>query len=81
MFLLAFNVDTTNCTMRRREVALVQKCEQIRRRIYANREEARQDVFDYIEMFCNPKRRHSHADGISPVKFEQQYFNRREGVY
>jgi len=57
------------------------KRERIRRRIYADREEARRDVFDYIEMFYNPKRRHSHADGISPVKFEQQYFNRLESVY
>ncbi len=57
------------------------KRERIRRRIYADREEARRDVFDYIEMFYNPKRRHSHADGLSPVQFEQQYFNRLESVY
>ncbi len=30
------------------------KREQIKRRIYATRDEARSDVFDYIEMFCNP---------------------------
>ncbi len=56
------------------------KRERIRRRIYADREEARRDVFDYIEMFYNPKRRHSYADGLSPVQFEQQYFNRLESV-
>ncbi len=33
------------------------KRERIRRKAYADREEARQDVFDYIEMFYNPKRR------------------------
>ncbi|MBM3365329.1 MAG: IS3 family transposase, partial [Betaproteobacteria bacterium] len=33
------------------------KRERIRRKIYATRNEARQDVFDYIEMFYNPKRR------------------------
>jgi putative transposase len=27
-------------------------------------------VFDYIEMFYNPIRRHSHNDGLSPVKYE-----------
>lgn len=52
------------------------KRERIRRRIYADREEARRDVFDYIEMFYNPKRRHSYTDGVSPVQFEQQHFNR-----
>ena len=57
------------------------KRERIRRRIYADREEARRDVFDYIEMFYNPKRRHSHADGLSPVKYEQRYFNRLGSVY
>ena len=30
------------------------KRERIRRRTYKTREEARQDVFDYIEMFYNP---------------------------
>lgn len=33
------------------------KRERIKRRIYGNRDEARSDVFDYIEMFYNPKRR------------------------
>jgi putative transposase len=33
------------------------KRERIRRRIYKTREEARQDVFDYIEMFYNPVRK------------------------
>ena len=51
------------------------KRERIRRRIYADREEARRDVFDYIEMFYNPKRRHGYAGRRSPVQFEQQYFN------
>ena len=50
------------------------KRERIRRRIYADREEARRDVFDYIEMFYNPKRRHSYADGLSPVQVEQQSY-------
>ncbi len=37
------------------------KHERIRRRVYATREQARADAFDYIEMLYNPKRRHSHA--------------------
>lgn len=56
------------------------KRERIRQKIYATREEARRDVFDYIEMFYNPKRRHSHAGNMSPVEFEQQYFNKQKTV-
>lgn len=36
------------------------KRERIKRRIYKNREEGRQDIFNYIEMFYNPVRRHSY---------------------
>ncbi|WP_323018933.1 IS3 family transposase [Castellaniella sp.] len=50
------------------------KRERIRRRVYATREQARADIFDYIEMFYNPKRRHSHAGDCSPVEFENQHF-------
>jgi putative transposase len=35
------------------------KRERIRRRVYRSRYEARQDGFDYIEMFYNPKRKHA----------------------
>ncbi len=57
------------------------KRERIRRRIYANQEEARRDVFDYIKMFYNPKRRHGTAGRRSPVQLKQQYFQRLESVY
>ena len=49
------------------------KKERIKRRIYPNRETARSDVFDYIEMFHNPVRRHGSAGGLSPVEFERRY--------
>lgn len=49
------------------------KRERIKRRIYSNDDEARADVFQYIEMFYNPKRRHSSNDGLSPVEFEKRY--------
>jgi putative transposase len=52
------------------------KRERIRMKIYLTREEARSDIFNYIEMFYNSKRRHGHANGVSPVQFDQQYFNR-----
>lgn len=51
------------------------KRERIRRRIYRTREEARQDIFDYIEMFYNPLRRHGKANNLSPVNFEKHFFS------
>lgn len=46
------------------------KRERIRRRVYATRDAARADVFDYIEMFYNSRRRHSYLGGVSPEAFE-----------
>jgi putative transposase len=46
------------------------KRERIRRRTYLTREAARQDVFEYIEMFYNPKRKHTNNGMLSPVDFE-----------
>ncbi len=47
------------------------KKERVRKRVYRNHEEARADLFDYIEMFYNPKRRHSHIGDVSPEAFER----------
>jgi putative transposase len=47
------------------------KKECIRKRVYKTRDLARADIFDYIEMFYNPKRRHTHLGGVSPEAFEQ----------
>jgi putative transposase len=52
------------------------KRERIRRKVYANRDEARQDVFDYIEMFYNTKRRHGFNNQMSPVEFENRFSKR-----
>ncbi len=46
------------------------KRERIRRQTYMTREAARQDVFEYIEMFYNPKRKHMNDGMLSPVDFE-----------
>lgn len=46
------------------------KKERIRGRTYSTREEAGQDVFDYIGVIYNRKRRHTYLGGVSPVKFE-----------
>jgi putative transposase len=56
------------------------KRERIKRRIYKNREEARSDIFDYIEMFYNPVRRHGHAGNLSPVDFERLYLKQLSSV-
>ena len=56
------------------------KRERIRRKTYPDRESARRDVFDYIEMFYNLKRRHGYANKLSPVEFERQHFNTLESV-
>lgn len=56
------------------------KRERIKRRIYTTREEARSDVFDYIEMFYNTRRRHGSSNQLSPVEYERQYLKRLESV-
>jgi putative transposase len=56
------------------------KRERIRRRTYKTRAEARRDVFDYIEMFYNPTRKHARNGMLSPVDFERQQEMKAEGV-
>ena len=48
------------------------KTERTAGKVYRTRDEARADVFDYIERFYNPKRRHSTIGYISPMQFEQR---------
>lgn len=46
------------------------KTELIRLKICTTRQEPRQDVFDYIELVHNPKRRHAKNGMLSPADFE-----------
>ena len=46
------------------------KTERTARKVFRTRDEARADVFDIIERFDNPRRRHSKLDDLSPVEFE-----------
>ncbi len=50
------------------------------RKIYSTREEAKGEIFNFIEMFYNPVKRHSHTGGVSPAKFEENYFSKLESV-
>ncbi|WP_413453388.1 IS3 family transposase [Erwinia persicina] len=56
------------------------KRERIKKKIYGTREEARSDIFDYIEMFYNSKRRHGSSDQMSPTEYENQYYQRLGSV-
>lgn len=47
------------------------KKERVRRTIYPTRQDARADVFDYIEVFCNRTRRHNHLGQVSPEHFKR----------
>ncbi len=47
------------------------KKERVKKRVYKTRDLARADIFDYIEMFYNQQRRHSHLGGVSPEAFER----------
>jgi len=56
------------------------KRERVRRKTYKTRDDARQDVFDYIEMFYNPQRKHAKNGMLSPVEFERQQKLNPQGV-
>lgn len=47
------------------------KRERTHGRRFATREELRRELFQYIEVFYNRRRRHSHLNGMSPAKFEE----------
>ena len=49
------------------------ECELIDRRRFQSQAEARMAVFDFIEGFYNPRRRHSALDYASPVEYERKY--------
>ena len=46
------------------------KTERVGQKIYRTRAQAKADVFDYIECFYNPNRRHSTLGYLSPIDFE-----------
>ena len=48
------------------------KTERTASKVYRSRDQARADVFDYIERFYNPRRRHSTIGYLSPMEFERK---------
>lgn len=48
------------------------KTERVARKTYRTRDQAKADVFDYIERFYNPTRRHSTLGYLSPMDFEKK---------
>jgi putative transposase len=51
------------------------KTELIYEQNYQSREEARESIFEYIEVFCNRVRRHSTLNYLSPDNFEKAFYN------
>ena len=49
------------------------ECELLQKRRFRTRAEAKMAVFDYIEAWYNPKRRHSAIGRVSPIHYERKY--------
>lgn len=56
------------------------KRERIKKKVYSTRDDARSDIFDYIEMFYNSKRKHGSNNLLSPVEYENRYEERLGSV-
>lgn len=54
------------------------KSEMVYHHLYHTRDEARSDLFFYIEGFYNRRRRHSSLDYLSPKAYEQLYYQQRD---
>lgn len=54
------------------------KREWIKRHRYTSRDHARLSIFQYIETFYTPRRRHSGLGEISPDEYERRCLNRQE---
>jgi hypothetical protein len=50
------------------------ECELLDRRRFPTKAEARMAVFEFIEGWHNPRRRHSRLGRISPIEFERRHF-------
>ena len=49
------------------------KNEWVQKKVYQTMEDAKKDIFNYIEVFYNRKRRHASLGYVSPVVYEEMY--------
>lgn len=56
------------------------KSEWVKEKIYETFEDVKKDIFNYIEMFYNRKRRHKTLGYVSPVVYEEMYEMKQERV-
>ena len=59
------------------------KCELLEGGAFSHLDDARSEIFDYIEMYYNRKRRHSALAYLSPIAYENQFyqsFNSKKSV-
>ena len=54
--------------------------EWVRDKKYSSFEEAKKDVFKYVEMFYNRRRRHASLGYVSPAEYEELSENERKQV-
>ena len=57
------------------------KRERIKKKIYGRREKARSDIFDYVGMFYNSKRRYGSRDHMPSTECENQYYQQLGSVW
>ncbi len=48
--------------------------------VAATREQARQEIFEYIEGFYNRVRRHARLKYLSPIDFERQFYEMKQAA-
>ena len=53
------------------------KTELVYTRRFATRAEAREAIFDFIEVFYNRRRRHSTLGYVSPMEFEEKFLEKK----
>lgn len=54
------------------------KREWVKDKIYETSEDGKKDIFNYIEVFYNRKRRHASLGNVSPVVYEEMYEMKQE---
>lgn len=50
------------------------KAELVHQRVFRSVAEAREQLFEYIELYYNRRRRHSSLGYVSPLQFEEAYY-------